>query len=88
MVGEGYRVQFVLLSDQNASDFIGRASVPLFRDPVGGRPSWNQMEPGAVKHDTFVYARDGARVLFWDTSSENLAAWATDIRAAVEAQGK
>jgi hypothetical protein len=46
------------------------------------------MQSGAVKHDTFVFARDGARALFWDTSSESLNNWAADIRAAVVAQGK
>lgn len=46
------------------------------------------MQSGAVKHDTFVFARDGSRVLFWDTSAENLANWAVDLRAAVVAQGK
>jgi hypothetical protein len=81
-------VQFVVLSDVNATDFIGLTSVPIFRDPMGGRPSWGQMQPGAVKHDTFVYARDGVRALFWDASSKSLDQWEADIRAAVQAQGK
>lgn len=81
-------MQFALLSDQNADDFAGRATVPLFRDPSPGRARWAEMQPGAVKHDTFVYARDGARVLFWDVSARELGKWAVEIRAAVEAQGR
>lgn len=81
-------MQFVALSDQNATDFVGITSVPIFRDPTAGRPTWTQMQSGAVKHDTFVFARDGLRVLFWDASAEDLGMWATNIRAAVEAQGK
>lgn len=78
-------MRFVVLSDSNASDFVERTSVPIFRDPAAGRPAWQDMEDGARKHDTFVYAQGGERVLFWDASSENLADWASDIRAAVAA---
>lgn len=81
-------MQFAILSDQNATDFAGRASAPIFRDPSPGRTAWTEMQSGAVKHDTFVFSRDGVRVLFWDTSAESLGAWAADIRAAVVAQGK
>jgi hypothetical protein len=76
-----------LLSDANATDFIGRASVPIIRDPSAGRQAWSAHEPGAVKHDTFVYGRDGKRALFWDASARSLSNWSAEIRAAVEAQG-
>ena len=88
LIAEGYPVQFVVLSDQNASDYVARTSVPIFREPTAGRPSWGVMEPGAVKHDTFVYARTGERTLFWDASARNLGQWGADIRAAVEAEGQ
>ena len=88
LVADGYPVQFVVLSDQNATDFVGLTTVPIFRDPSAGRAAWSQMQSGAVKHDTFVFGRDGVRVLFWDASTEDLGAWAADIRASVEAQGK
>ena len=81
-------MQFLLLSDQNATDFVTRASVPIFRDPSPGRAAWAQMQSGAVKHDTFVYTRTGARALFWDASMRNLGEWSADLRAAVEAEGK
>lgn len=84
---EGYSVQFVVVSNQNASDFVERTTVPIFRDPEPGRPAWDEMEPSARKHDTFVYSRSGDRVLFWDTSENSLGDWSADIRAAVEAQG-
>jgi len=87
LVGEGYPVRFVVLSNQNASDFVERTTVPIFEDPAPGRPAWDEMEPDARKHDTFVYSRTGERTLFWDTSSESLSNWSADIRAAVEAQG-
>lgn len=78
----------MVLSDQNATDFAGRTGVPIFRDPSPGRAAWVEMQTGAAKHDTFVFARNGSRVLFWDVSAENLSNWAVDLRAAVVAQGK
>lgn len=87
MEGEGYPVQFVVLSDANAADFVARTTRPIFKESTGGRPAWQEMETGATKHDTFVYSRTGDRVLFWDTSSNSLGDWQDDIRAAVEAQG-
>lgn len=88
LVAEGYPVQFTLLSDLNAADFVGRTAVPIFRDARAGAPSWQQMEPGAVKHDTFVYSRTKERVLFWDASARDFSQWSAEIRAAVVAQGK
>lgn len=88
LVAEGYPVQFALLSDLNAADFVGRTAVPIFRDARAGSPSWQEMERGAVKHDTFVYSRTGERVLFWDASARSFGQWSADLRAAVEAQGK
>ena len=78
----------MLLSDVNATDFIGRAAVPIFRDPSAGRMAWAEMQAGAVKHDTFVFSTAGIRTLFWDTSARSLAQWSADIRQAVEALGK
>jgi hypothetical protein len=78
----------VLLADVNASDFIGLAAVPIFRDPSAGRRAWCEMEPGAVKHDTFVFSTAGLRTLFWDTSAHDLASWSADIRQAVTSLGK
>lgn len=88
MVAEGYNVQFVVLADVNATDFVGRTSVPIFRDDTKGRTAWQMMEPGAGKHDTFVYGTDGVRTLFWDTTVHKLGLWGADIRVAVEALGK
>jgi len=78
----------VLLSDVNASDFIGLVTVPIFRDPSAGRVAWREMQAGAAKHDTFVFSTAGIRTLFWDASAHNLAQWSSDIRRAVEALGK
>ena len=78
-------VQFTVLSDVNATDFNGRVSVPVFRESAPGLPAWALMQPGAVKHDTFVFDTTGTRTLFWDASAESFDAWAADIRAAVEA---
>lgn len=87
LVAEGYPVEFVLLSDANAGDFVNRTSRPIFKDSGSGRPAWQEMESGAFKHDTFVYSRTGERTLFWDASANNLGDWQADIRAAVESQG-
>jgi hypothetical protein len=62
--------------------------VPIFRDPSAGRVAWSMMTAGAVKHDTFVYAKTGERVYVWDASAQDLSTWSADIRAAVVAQGR
>jgi hypothetical protein len=87
-VAEGYPVQFVVLSDQNATDFTTRTSVPLFLDPSPRLDAWDETQPNASKHDTFVYARDGRRTLFWERSERDIGQWAAEIRAAVEAEGR
>ena len=88
MAEEGYAVEFVVLSDANADDFVARITHRIFREDASGKPAWKEMDSGAVKHDTFVYAKNGERLLYWDASSENFGNWADDIRAVVEAQGK
>lgn len=88
LVAEGYPVQFTLLSDVNASDFIPLASVPIFRDPTPGRAAWSEMAPGVVKHDTFVFSAAGQRTLFWDVRARDFSQWSADIRQAVEALGR
>lgn len=88
LTSEGYPVEFVVLSDSNASDFVERTTHVVFRDPAAGQPAWQAMEPGTVKHDTFVFSRTGERTLHWDASDNSLGAWSADIRAGVEAQGK
>ncbi len=81
-------MQFVTLSDANASDFESRVSMPIFRDPTPGRAAWIEMQAGAVKHDTFVFNKSGVRTLFWDASARNFNALSADLRAAVEAIGR
>jgi hypothetical protein len=88
LVAEGYPVQFVALSDQNATDFASRVSMPIFRDPSPGRAAWVEMQAGAVKHDTFVFDKSGVRTLFWDASASNFNELSSDLRAAVEAIGR
>jgi hypothetical protein len=88
MAAEGYDVQFVVLSDVNATDYATRVSVPIFRDPSGARAAWAEMEAGAVKHDTFVFGRDGVRTFVWDASARSFSSWGSDLRAAVEALGR
>lgn len=79
-------MQFVVLSDSNASDFVGRVTMPIFRDPTPGRASWTQMEPGSIKHDTFVFDAQGQRTLVWKASGGlDATKWRTDIAAAVRA---
>lgn len=88
LVAEGYPVQFVTLSDANASDFASLVSMPIFRDPSPDRAAWIEMQAGAVKHDTFVFDKSGVRTLFWDASARNFNELSTDLRAAVEAIGR
>jgi len=64
---EGRSVQFVVLSDGNASDFVSRISVPIFRDP--NRDGWRAFRADVVKHDTFVFDAQGKLVLTWRVAS-------------------
>jgi len=88
LLAEGFPVQFVVLADQNAIEFAGRVSFPIFRDATPGRTAWTEMETGAVKHDTFVFDKTGTRTLFWDASTKSFATLTADLRAAVEAIGR
>jgi hypothetical protein len=81
-------VQFVVLSDQNATDFSTLVTMPIFRDPSPGRMAWDEMQSGAVKHDTFVFDKAGVRTLFWDASAKSFNQLEPDVRAAVEAIGR
>lgn len=81
-------MQFVVLADVNATDFVTRTVQPIFKDATQGRTAWQMMEGGAAKHDTFVYSTAGIRTLYWDASAHSLAQWSAEIRAAVEALGK
>ena len=76
-------MQFVVLSDSNATWFVGQTSAPIFRDPAAGRPSWTSMQPGTIKHDTFVFNRNAERSLYWKASANSLATLKADIKAAV-----
>lgn len=85
LLAEGVPVQFTLLSDVNATYFSDAAEVPIFRDPSAGLLAWGEMQPHAVKHDTFVFSAAGIRTLFWNARTNDLASWSSDIRQAVEA---
>jgi hypothetical protein len=85
---EGRSVQFVAVSDSNASWFLTSPPSPaltmsLFRDPSPGRNAWRAFDANAVKHDTFVFDANGQRVLTWKVSQNSLSQWRTTIGAAV-----
>ena len=76
----------MFLSDFNAEDFVGKTSLPIFKDDGQGQPAWDAMEPDAFKHDTFVYSKTGERLLFWDATENSIFddSWKTDMRAVIE----
>ncbi len=81
-------MQFVAVSDSNASWFLTSPpspalTMPLFRDPSPGRDAWRELETSAVKHDTFVFDASGRRVLTWRVSQNSLSQWRTTIGTAV-----
>ncbi|MDP3238482.1 MAG: hypothetical protein Q8S33_34855 [Myxococcales bacterium] len=83
-------MQFVALSDSNASWFLTSPpnpalTMPLFRDGTAGRTAWRQLDPTASKHDTVVFDAAGQRVLSWKASQRSVSMWRTDIGAAVRA---
>lgn len=79
---EGRGVQFVVLSDSNATDFVGRLSAPILRDPTAQKAAWKALDPGAVKHDTVLFDAQGQVVLYRRAAS-GLTSWRADIAAAV-----
>ncbi len=85
---EGRSVQFVAVSDSNASWFLSSPpspalTMPLFRDPSPSRTAWRELDPNAVKHDTVVFDANGQRVLTWKVSQNSLSQWRTAIGSAV-----
>lgn len=81
-------MQFVAVSDSNASWFLSSPptpalTMPLFRDPSPGRDAWRAFDGNAVKHDTFVFDASGQRVLGWKVSQNSLSQWRATIGAAV-----
>ncbi len=79
-------MQFVVLSDANASDFVPVLTMPLFRDPSPNRAAWLELDATAYKHDTFVFDAQGRRVLTLKLNgSLNPATWRSDVGAAVRA---
>lgn len=87
---EGRTVQFVALSDFNATWFLDSPpspalTMPLLRDPSAGRTAWRAFDSTAVKHDTFVFDANGQRVLSWKASQSSISQWRSAIGAAVRA---
>ena len=85
---EGLSVQFVALSDSNASWFLTSPptpalTMPLFRDGSAVRTAWRELDPTAPKHDTVVFDAAGQRVLTWKASQRSVSMWRTDIGAAI-----
>ncbi len=84
---EGRSVQFVALSDSNASWFLSSPptpalTMPLLRDPSPAREAWRALDGSAVKHDTFVFDADGQKVLSWK-SSRGVSQWRAEIGEAI-----
>lgn len=81
---EALDAQIVILGDLNAERFGDKVDLPIFRDDDGN--AWDEMRPGASKHDTFVFGPDGKRTYFWPGSYQGDATrWTADIGAAVRA---
>ena len=79
-------VEIVVLSDANASDFVSRTGLRIFRDAQPGRPAWVEMRPMPSKHDTFVFAPNGERTYFWQGSyTGDATRWTADVGQAVRA---
>lgn len=85
MKAEGRTVQFVVVSDSNASDFVTRVTMPIFLDPSPGRAAWLELDPSALKHDTFLFDAQGRRVLTLKLNGALSSTWKADVAAAVRA---
>ena len=81
----GSDVQFVVLSESGAEDFVSLVSLPIFRDDSFGRTAWFEMSATAQKHDTLVFDADGNQTFYWDVGSNDFFNWEVDIRAALDA---
>jgi hypothetical protein len=86
LTAERRDIDVVVLGDANASEFVRRTALPLFRDGTPGRQAWQAMRSGASKHDTFVFAPNGERTFFWAGSYTGDAnRWTTEVGAAARA---
>ncbi len=82
LTAENLDVQIIILGDPNAEQFASKVSLPIFKDK--DKSAWNEMRPGAYKHDTFVFAPSGERTYFWLGSYQGDATrWRADIGKAV-----
>ena len=77
-------MQFVALSDSNASDFVSRVTMPVLRDPSAARDAWRALDPSAQKHDTVLFDAQG-RVVLYRRASAGLSNWRADVGAAIRA---
>ncbi len=82
---EGRTAQFVVVSDSNASDFVSRVTMPIFKDPSAGRAAWFELDASALKHDTFVFDAQGRRVATLKLNGGLSSTWRADVAAAVRA---
>jgi hypothetical protein len=81
---ENRDVEIVVLGDANASELVKSTGLPVFQDNSPGRAAWGLMRSGASKHDTFVFAPNGQRTLFWaGTYTGDATKWTTEIGAEV-----
>jgi hypothetical protein len=75
-----------VLSDFLAEYFIDIVTMPIFKDPAANHPTWEMMDPGSLKHDTFVYDANGVRTLVWKGNGAlDPTRWRSEIAAAVRA---
>lgn len=79
-------MQFVVLADVNAIDFVGRVSMPILRDGSPTRTAWRDLEAAAVKHDTAVFDAEG-RFISFRRGALGLSTWKDDIAAIVRSLG-
>ena len=81
---ENRDVEFVVLGDANAKELVSHTSLRIFHDGSPGRGAWELMRTGAYKHDTFVFAPNGQRTLFWAGSyTGDAPKWTEEIGAEV-----
>lgn len=72
-------MQFVAVSDFNANDFVGRVTMPIFRDGSPNRAAWLELDAMALKHDTFIFDAQGQRVATLKLGGGLSATWRDDV---------
>lgn len=76
-------MQFVVLSNVTAADYVDWVTMPIFKDPTPMRDAWTAFDPAAAKHDTAIFNAAGQAVLFRRVADAGFFSWRDDVATVI-----